>query len=56
MIARRGKMSAQERKDLIAEIEKMRKSRVLLYVTGDRSGQETIIHRDVFDHFVEHLY
>lgn len=48
-------MSALERKALIAKIEKMRKSRALLYVTGDRPGQETILHHDVFDHFVDHL-
>jgi hypothetical protein len=55
MVAFGGKMSAQERKLLLAKIEKARSSRALLYVTGDRTGQETIIHRDVFDHFVEHL-
>ncbi len=48
-------MSAKERKVLLSKIEKKRKSRALLYVTGDRPGQETIIHRDVFDHFVEQL-
>jgi Serine dehydrogenase proteinase len=55
IIARWGEMSAQDRKALLTEVEKMRQSRVLLYVTGDRLGQETIIHRDAFDHFVEHL-
>jgi Serine dehydrogenase proteinase len=50
-----GGMSAAERKALLTKVEKARKSRALLYVTGDRPGQETIIHRDVFDHFVDHL-
>jgi hypothetical protein len=40
---------------LIQRIEKARNSRVLLYVTGDRTGQETILHSEVFDHFVDHL-
>jgi hypothetical protein len=48
-------MSASDRRALLAKVEKIRKSRALLYVTGDRPGQETIISRDVFDHFVEHL-
>ncbi len=48
-------MSAAERRLLLAKLERMRKSRALLYVTGDRPGQETIIHHDVFDHFVDHL-
>jgi Serine dehydrogenase proteinase len=48
-------MSAAERKNLLAKVERQRKSHVLLYVTGDRLGQETIIHREVFDHFVDHL-
>jgi hypothetical protein len=33
----------------------MQGSRALLYVTGDRPGQETIIHSEVLDHFTEHL-
>lgn len=48
-------MSWQERRLLLEKIEKQRKSRALLYVTGDRPNQETIIHSEVFDHFVEHL-
>lgn len=48
-------MSAKERKALLAKIEGARKSRALLYVTGDRQGQETIIHPEVLDHFVDHL-
>ena len=48
-------MAAGDRKKLLAKIEKMRNSRALLYVTGDRPGQETIIHQEVLDHFVDHL-
>src|SRR5580704_6729297 len=48
-------MSLQERKTLLTAIEEMQSSRVILYVTGDRLGQETIISSDVLDHFVEHL-
>ncbi|MGA8992458.1 MAG: hypothetical protein WB500_19100, partial [Rhodoplanes sp.] len=48
-------MTWQDRRVLLTKIEKARKSRALLYVTGDRPNQETIIHSDVLDHFVEHL-
>jgi len=48
-------MGATERKTLLTKIEKARNSRALLYVTGDRQGQETIIHPEVLDHFVDHL-
>ena len=45
----------QERRALLEKVEKQRKSRAFLYVTGDRPNQETIIHSEVLDHFVEHL-
>jgi hypothetical protein len=48
-------MSYQQRVDLLKSIEQMQNSRAILYVTGDRPSQETIISSDVFDHFVEHL-
>ncbi len=48
-------MSWEDRRKLLGQIEEIRKSRVLLYVTGDRQHQETNIGSDVFDHFVEHL-
>ena len=48
-------MSWQERRVLLKKIEAARRSRALLYVTGDRQNQETIIHSEVLDHFVEHL-
>jgi hypothetical protein len=49
------RMAWQARRVFLERIEKARKSRALLYVTGDRLSQETIIHSDVFDLFVEHL-
>lgn len=48
-------MAWKDRRKLLKQIEKSRKSKVLLYVTGDRPNQETAIGSDVFDHFVEHL-
>ena len=48
-------MGWKERRKLLTTIEKARKSRALLYVTGDRRNQETVIGSDVFGHFVEHL-
>jgi hypothetical protein len=48
-------MGWSERRELLKKIEKQRESRALLYVTGDRPAQETIIHPEVFDSFVDHL-
>lgn len=48
-------MSWIERKKLLNKIEKIQDSKVILYVTGDRRGQETIISSDALDFFVEHL-
>lgn len=44
-----------ERIPLIKKIEERRKSRVLLYVTGDRPGLETQIHPETYDFFVNLL-
>jgi hypothetical protein len=44
-----------ERVKLYQEIEKMRESRVIAYVTGDRANMETQIHGEVIDYFAEHL-
>jgi ClpP class serine protease len=44
-----------ERKVLLQEIEEMRKSKTLLYVTGDRKGCETQIHPEVLDLLIKHL-
>ena len=48
-------MAWQTRKKLLRKIEKTQSSRAILYVTGDRPGQETAVSADVIDHFVEHL-
>lgn len=45
----------QERAVLLESIEKERKSKAILYVTGDRPGMETQIGQDVIDIFVDHL-
>ncbi|MEO1407948.1 MAG: serine protease [Pseudomonadota bacterium] len=45
----------QERFQILKRIERERKSKAILYVTGDRPGLETQIGPDVVDLFVEHL-
>jgi len=45
----------QERIELLKKIEQRRKSRVILYVTGDRPGLETQIHQEAYDYFVNIL-
>ena len=40
---------------MYAELEAARKSKVLVYVTGDRPGLETQISSEVYDKFVNHL-
>lgn len=40
---------------MYGELEAARKSRVLVYVTGDRPGMETQISSEVYDKFVNHL-
>src|SRR5262245_60698585 len=47
--------SYAERVSLLKQIEERRKSRVLLYVTGDRPGLETVIHQETYDFFVNLL-
>jgi len=47
--------SYAERIGLLKKIEERRKSRVLLYVTGDRPGLETQIHPETYDFFVNLL-
>ena len=37
------------------KIEKLRNSKLLVYVTGDRPGMETQIHPEILDYFVDHL-
>jgi len=48
-------MSRIERQQLIQAIERKRKSRVLVYVTGDRRGLETRIASDIFPLCFNHL-
>ena len=45
----------KQRLKLYKQIEKKRKSRVLLYVTGDRQKLETQIHSEVGDFLADHL-
>ena len=45
----------QQRIDLYHKIETLRSSKLLVYVTGDRSGMETQIAPDVLHKFSEHL-
>jgi len=40
---------------MYTELEAARKSKVLVYVTGDRPGMETQISSEVYDKFVNHL-
>lgn len=44
-----------DRVRFIQQLENVRQSKVLLYVTGDRPGLETQINKEVFDYFVDHL-
>jgi hypothetical protein len=37
------------------KIEKLRNSKLLIYITGDRPGFETQIHPEVLDYFINHL-
>jgi hypothetical protein len=45
----------QVRKQMYAELGQARNSKVIVYVTGDRQGQETQIHPEVLDYFANHL-
>src|SRR5262245_54964849 len=44
-----------DRRSLYEELEKARKSKVLVYVTGDRRNLETQIHSEVIDLLTTHL-
>ena len=44
-----------DRLPLYASLEKARKSKLLVYVTGDRMGMETRIAPDVLEFFADHL-
>lgn len=45
----------EDRKKLLRELEKARKSKVLLYVTGDRPAWQTQISTEAVDMFSDHL-
>jgi hypothetical protein len=45
----------KDRLDNYKKIEDLRKSKLLVYITGDRPGFETQIHPEVLDYFINHL-
>ena len=45
----------QDRLNLYKELEEIRKSKVIIFITGDRPGLETQIHQEVLDFFINHL-
>lgn len=48
-------MERTKRMNLLESIEKKRKSKVLVYIAGDRRGLETKIATDIFPIFHSHL-
>jgi hypothetical protein len=48
-------MSKSERQLLISTLEEKRKSKIIVYITGDRKGLETKIASDIFPMFHKHL-
>jgi len=44
-----------DREKLYKSIEDLRKTKLLVYVTGDRPGFETQIHPEILDYFIDHL-
>jgi len=48
-------MERTERMNLLESIEKERASKLLVYITGDRTGLETKISADIFPFFHKHL-
>ena len=48
-------MAYSERIAIYRQIEQARQSKVIAYVTGDRTGLETAMASDVVDFFVHHL-
>jgi len=45
----------QDRMELYRQLESIRKSKLLVYVTGDRRNLETQIHSEVLDYLINHL-
>jgi hypothetical protein len=48
-------MSKSQRQSLIKALEEKRESKIIVYITGDRSGLETKIANDIFPMFHKHL-
>jgi len=48
-------MGYKLRKQLYSALEKKRKSKLLVYITGDRRNFETQIHQEVLNFFIKHL-
>ncbi len=48
-------MGFAERKNYYSEIEDIRKSNIIVYITGDRRNFETQIHQEVLNFFINHL-
>ncbi len=48
-------MNYKKRKEIYKEIETLRKSNVICYITGDRKHFETQIHEEVLNFFIHHL-
>jgi hypothetical protein len=44
-----------ERTEKYKKLEHVRKSRLILYITGDRPGMETQIHPEILEYFIDHL-
>lgn len=45
----------KDRLENYKKIEKLRNSKLLVYITGDRPGFETQIHPEILDYFINHL-
>lgn len=45
----------KDRLEFYKRIEKLRNSKLLVYITGDRPGFETQIHPEILDYFINHL-
>jgi len=45
----------KDREHLYHQIEALRKSKLIVFVTGDRPGFETQIHPEILDFFIDHL-
>ena len=44
-----------DRIDNYQKLEKLRNSKIIVYITGDRPGMETQIHPEILEYFVDHL-